>query len=394
MRGIALVLTQDSVRLIKGKGEKVEFDFFMPVKTVSGPNAVLHNSVLLSNFGKRCLIVTGGSSARLSGALDDVQTVLKDERIGYRVFDGIGQNPLISACHAAGEQAREFGADFIIGIGGGSPLDASKAVAVYAANGYLQPLDIYKREYKNDPLPVVLIGTTAGTGSEVTSVAVLTIDESGRKKSILGPDCYAKIAFADPKYTYSVPFDTTVSTALDAFSHGVEAWFTPPCVGVLKCFAQKGIPMLWAALKALHETGELPTAAMRDELYYGSLYAGLVINNCGTAFPHPLGYVLTENFDVPHGKACAMFLPSFFGRAQSYAPEKLAELLDLLATDKDTLNRTIMELTGFADIHITPEQAAEFAERWAAETPKNFVTSPGGLTAKDAEHMLTKLQGE
>lgn len=372
----------------------MEFDFFMPVKTVSGRDAVLHNSELLSNFGKRCLMVTGGSSARLSGALKDVQTVLKNERIGYRVFDGIGQNPLISDCHAAGEQAREFGADFIIGIGGGSPLDASKAVAIYATNGDLQPMDIYKRAYENDPLPVVLIGTTAGTGSEVTSVAVLTMDESGRKKSILGADCYAKLAFADPKYTYSVPFDVTVSTALDAFSHGVEAWFTPTCAGVLKCFAQKGIPMLWTALKELHKTGELPTTAMRDELYYGSLYAGLVINNTGTAFPHPLGYVLTENYDVPHGKACAMFLPSFLARANSYEPEKLAELLTLLETDKDTLNRTIRDLTGFADIQITPEQAADFAERWAAEPPKNFVTSPGGLTAKDAEDILAKLQDQ
>ena len=369
----------------------MEFDFFMPVKTVSGPDAVLKNSELISGFGKRCLMVTGGSSARLSGALKDVQTVLKNERIGYRVFDGIGQNPLISDCHAAGEQAREFGADFIIGIGGGSPLDASKAVAIYAANSDLEPIDIYERQYDNDPLPVILIGTTAGTGSEVTSVAVLTVDETGRKKSISGADCYAKIAFADPKYTYSVPFDVTVSTALDAFSHGVEAWFAPSCVGVLKCFAQKGIPMLWTAIKTLHETGEVPTAAVRQELYYGSLYAGLVINNCGTAFPHPLGYLLTENYDVPHGKACALFLPSFFDRAESHEADQLAELLTLLETDKDTLIQTVKELTGFSDINITAEQAAEFAERWAEDAPKNFTRSPGGLTAKDAEEILTKI---
>lgn len=370
----------------------MEFDFYMPVKTVSGPNAVLNNSDLLKSFGKRCLMVTGGSSARLSGALDDVQTVLRNERIGYRVFDGIGQNPLISACHAAGEQARDFGADFIIGIGGGSPLDASKAVAIYASNKNLDPIDIYKREYDNPPLPIVLIGTTAGTGSEVTSVAVLTDDETGRKKSILGPDCYAKLAFADPKYTYTVPYDVTVSTALDALSHGVEAWFTPTCTGLLKCFAQKGIPMLWTALKALHETGELPMSAMRDELYYGSLYAGLVINNTGTAFPHPLGYLITEEYDVPHGKACALFLPSFLDRAKRYESEQLAELLALLETDQDTLSKTVRDLTGFTDIHITPEQAAEFAERWTGEAPKNFLSSPGGLTAKDAEDILTKMQ--
>lgn len=369
----------------------MEFDFFMPVKTISGQNAVLKNSALLKSYGDRCLIVTGKASARLSGALDDVHAALQNEGIKYEIFDSIGENPLISACHAAGAQARDFGAEFIIGIGGGSPLDAAKATAIYATNADLQPMDIYKREYIYSPLPVMLIGTTAGTGSEVTSVSVLTIDETGRKKSILGADCYAKLVFADPKYTYSVPYDITVSTALDAFSHGVEAWFTPKCEGVSKCFAKKGIPMLWSALNILHKTKELPSKAVRDELYYGSLYTGLAINTCGTAFPHPLGYILTENYGVPHGKACAVFLPPFLERAHKYEPTKLAELLVWLGTDLITLCKTITELTGLPRIHITQDQATRFAERWTIDAPKNFSSSPGGLTAKDAQELLTKL---
>jgi hypothetical protein len=152
-------------------------------------------------------LVTGGNSARASGALADAIRALDAQGIGYAVFDGIGPNPLISACHRAGETARDCGAEFLIGIGGGSPLDATKAVAIYAANADLTAEAIYKREYEHPPLPVVLIGTTAGTGSEVTSVAVLTDDASGRKKSILGPDCYASLVFADPEYTHSVPYE-------------------------------------------------------------------------------------------------------------------------------------------------------------------------------------------
>jgi alcohol dehydrogenase class IV len=382
---------QDCRRLKREKVKKVEFDFYMPVKTVSGPEAVLENAAMLNSFGKRCLMVTSGSSARLSGALNDMQAALTSEGIEYQVFNGIGQNPLISACYAAGVKARAFGADFIVGIGGGSPQDASKAVAIYAANANLQPSDIYKREYDNAPLPLILVGTTAGTGSEVTSVAVLTVDETGRKKSISGPDCYAKLAFTDPKYTYSVPYDVTVSTALDAFSHAAEAWFTPNCNGIIKVFDQKGLPILWTALKALYKTCTLPTTELREDLYYGSLYAGLVINSCGTAYPHPLGYVMTEKYGVPHGKACALFLPSFFDRADTYEPAKFTEFLDLLGTDKDTLCSTIKAMTGFADVHITDVQAAHFAGRWAKDTPKNFLTSPGGLTAKDAEDILANL---
>ncbi len=369
----------------------MEFDFFMPVKTVSGPDSVLKNSTLLKDFGKKCLIVTGSSSGRLSGALDDVQAALLKEGITYGCFDSIGPNPLISACHAAGIQARDFGAEFIIGIGGGSPLDAAKAVAIYASNKDLERIDIYKRVYANNPLPVVLIGTTAGTGSEVTSVSVLTVDETGRKKSISGADCYAKLIYADPKYTYSVPYDITVSTALDAFSHGIEAWFTPKCTGITKCFALKGIPMLWSALKILHKASELPPKAVRSELYYGSLYTGLAINTCGTAYPHPLGYILTENYGVPHGKACAVFLPSFLERAHKYEPQKLTELLVWLGTDLLSLCKIITELTGLPRIHITQDQATRFAERWVTEAPKNFSSSPGGLTAKDAQELLAKL---
>jgi len=369
----------------------MEFDFFMPVKTVSGPDSVIKNSALLKEYGKRCMLVTGGLSARMSGALDDVQAALQKEGIVFDRFDGIGPNPLISACHAAGMRAREFGADFIIGIGGGSPLDAAKAAAIYASNAELQPMDIYKRIYDNSPLPLVLIGTTAGTGSEVTSVSVLTIDETGRKRSISGPDCYAKLAYADPKYTHSVPYDITISTALDAFSHGVEAWFTPKCDGISKCFAQKGLTMLWAALKVLNKTGELPSKILRAELYYGSLYTGLAINTCGTAYPHPLGYILTENYGVPHGKACAVFMPSFLERAHKYEPNKLTELLVWLGTDLAALSKIITELTGLPRLHITRDQAARYAERWFAEAPKNFASSPGGLTVKDAEEFLAKL---
>ena len=367
------------------------FDLFMPAHVVSGTDAVAKNAALLKAFGRRCLLVTGGNSAHASGALEDTINALDAQGIGYAVFDGIGPNPLISACHKAGEAARDCGAEFLIGIGGGSPLDATKAVAIYAANADLTAEAIYKREYEHPPLPVVLIGTTAGTGSEVTSVAVLTDDASGRKKSILGPDCYARLVFADPAYTHSVPYDTTVSTALDALSHAAESWFMDRCVGITELFAAKGLPMLWEALGVLESSRTLPTSAVREQLYYGSLYAGLVINVCGTAFPHPLGYVLTEDFGVPHGKACAAFLPAYFERARRHTPERFAQFLALLNTDDQTLLDRVRALTALPPIGMTREQAQRFAERWSAGIPANFTKSPGGLTADEAAQLLAAL---
>ncbi len=365
------------------------YDVFMPVRCIYGRDAVTANSSLFSSLGSRCLIVTGKNAAKASGALDDACKALEKENIPYSIFDEIRANPLISACHKAGEQARAFGADFILGIGGGSPLDASKAVAIYAANPALSPADIYKRVYDNPPLPVALIGTTAGTGSEVTAVGVLTNDETGIKKSIKGPDCYAEISFCDPKYTYSVPRRQTVSTALDAFAHAVEGFFTVKCEGIERLYAEKCIPELYSCLKELARADE-PGEDVRDRLYYGSIYAGLVINTCGTAFPHPLGYVLTENYGVSHGTACAAFFAPFIDRCEKFSPEKAACFFRM-TDNKETVKALIASLTELGGIKISPEQAKIYSARWAETIPGNFLASPGSLTREEAEKMLTEI---
>ncbi len=364
------------------------YSAYMPVKCFWGSGCVAENSSSLA-LGKTCLIVTGKSSAKLSGALDDAVKSLEKEGVSYGIFDGIGENPLISACCKAGEAAREISADFILGIGGGSVLDASKAIAIYASNPNLLPIDIYKREYENKALPVALIGTTAGTGSEVTAVAVLTNDETGIKKSISGPDCYAAVSFCDPQYTCSMPYKTTVSTALDAFAHAIEGFFTQKCDGVLRLFAEKCIPELYSCLEILSKNNTV-SKEIREKLYYASIYAGLVINTCGTAFPHPLGYVLTENYGVPHGMACAAFFSPFIDRCSEYAPEKYAEFCNM-TDDINKVKTVISSLTDLNGAVIGEENAKKYALRWQSVIPRNFTASPGGLTQDEASEILSKL---
>ncbi|MBQ8763986.1 MAG: iron-containing alcohol dehydrogenase [Clostridia bacterium] len=359
---------------------------YMPVKCIWGENTVAENSSVFNSLGSKCLILTGKSGAIKSGALDDAKAALEKENIGYEIFDEIGENPLISVCHKAGIAARKANADFLLGIGGGSVLDAAKAIAIYASNPELSPIDIYKREYSLAPLPVALIGTTAGTGSEVTAVAVLTNDETGIKKSISGPDCYAAVSFCDPKYTSSLPYKSTVSTALDAFAHAIEGYFTPKGKGIIKLFAEKCIPELYRCLKALSETDTVPPE-LREPLYYSSIYAGLVINTCGTAFPHPLGYVLTENYGIPHGTACAAFFAPFIDRCREFAPEKYAQFIDM-TEDIDTVKSVIASLTDLEGVKISSEEAKKYALRWQSVIPRNFTASPGGLTQEEAAGIL------
>ncbi len=369
----------------------LDFNLSIPAKVISGKGCVKENSSKLAAFGKKCIIVTGGKSAVLSGALADIQSALEENEIQFTVFDKIGPNPLLESCHEAGKIARDFGAEFVIGIGGGSPLDAAKATAVFAANKSFAPTDVYAAKKRNRALPLVLVGTTAGTGSEVGRVAVLTNGETGRKKSISPDDCYPTLTFADSSYTHSLPYSVTVSTALDALSHAIEGYFSQKCTDIPTMFAKKAVPMIWSGLKFLESTKSLPDAKMREQLYYGSLYAGITLAYCGTAFPHPLGYILTENYGTPHGTACAVFMPHFIERAQRFENEKLTHLLSLINESADSFCETVKNLTNAGNIKMTDEQIDSYCSRWSESIPANFKFSPGGFTKEDAECIFKKL---
>ena len=178
----------------------------------------------------------------------------------------------------------------VVGIGGGSALDAAKAAAVFAANPGLDEEGFYRKAWENSPLPLLLVGTTAGTGSEVTKVSVLT-DSRGRKHSIHDDRLFAAASFGDPKYTAALPRAITLSTGIDVLCHCAESWFN-------------------------RNADELSRAA----LYDASLLGGLAICETGTCFPHNVGYYLTETRKVPHGFASACFLPALLDITQVKAP--------------------------------------------------------------------------
>ncbi|MDD2362354.1 MAG: iron-containing alcohol dehydrogenase [Oscillospiraceae bacterium] len=365
----------------------MDFNLYMPVRVISGEGCVLKNKSLFGELGRRCLIITGKQAASRSGALDDVREALDSQKIDFTVFSEISANPLLSQCQAAAAAADICNSDFIIGIGGGSVLDAAKAAAWLATNTGSSGERLMQGRLRHPPLPLILIGTTAGTGSEVSAVAVITMDKSGRKKSVVHPNCYADIAFADPRYTHSVPRATTVSTALDAFAHTVEGWFSPGCGDVIASFGEKALPMIMDGLEWLAENEGLPAPELRERLYYGSLWAGMVLNATGTAFPHPLGYILTEDYDVPHGMACAVFMPEFLKRAERFLPEPTRALYRLCG-GQERVTRVLNSLVKY-DVHMTEELINGYMPRW--EGVKNFARSPGGFTPKEAAELFREL---
>ena len=365
----------------------MDFNLNIPIQVVSGKNAVKNNAHLLSSLGKRCVIVTGGKSAVLSGALSDIKEALKENGIDFTIYDKIGPNPRLDHCHECASLSREFGADFIIGIGGGSPLDAAKAVAVYTANPDFSLMDIYTVTNRKRALPIVLVGTTAGTGSEVGRVSVLTDPETGRKKSIAPDDCYPALTFADSTYTESMPYDITVSTALDALAHALEGYMSIKCSDIPTLFGEKAIELIWEGLKFLHSEKTVPDSKLREKLYYGSLYAGITLAYCGTAFPHPLGYILTENYGTPHGKACTVFMEDFMKRSAEFEKEKTDRALSVMGTDMNEFIKVINELTNVTDIRMTEDEIQKYTVRFDS-VPNNFKFSPGSFTKDDAVRVL------
>lgn len=369
-----------------------DFNWYMPVRLISGEGCLKEGGDTLRMLGRRCLVVTSQHAAAACGALDDALAALSSAKIDYTVFPGIGPNPLVTQCQAAAFAAEACRADFLLGIGGGSVMDATKAAAWLAANNITDANKLFTG-LRHPALPVALVGTTAGTGSEVTATAVLTTDIDGRKKSINHPQCFARVVFADPRYTYTVGIETTISTALDALSHSVEGWLSPSCGEMASACAEKAIPVIMNGLRQMVSSpAQLPDKETRDRLYFGSLWAGMVLNSCGTAFPHPFGYILTEDFAVDHGMACAVFLPSLIERAEVVTPLRTQSLYTLCG-GKDQLLHTLEELTQTTRqrIHMTEAQIIKYAERWPALKDKNFARVPGGFTPEEGMTLFSRL---
>ena len=310
------------------------FKFHMPTKVIVGQRCVLENQDALIK-GQHALIVTGKSSGKKSGALDDVITVLKNHKIPYHVYDKVENNPEINDMVAGGNFARECGADFIIAIGGGSPLDAAKAIAVYAVNtsddGFA-PYDIFSGKYKNKPLPMVAIPTTAGTGSEVTPYSILTLHKEQTKRSFSCEDTFFKAAFIDGRYTKNLPLQVARNTAVDAMCHLIEGYTNKKASPSSDYMALEGLRIIGKHLGVL-ESGSFDVDSC-TELLWASTLGGIVISQTGTTIVHSMGYELTYLKDIPHGLANGYLLYEYLKRIPSERVEDCLDALGICTLEK------------------------------------------------------------
>ena len=279
--------------------------YHMPTAIIFGPGSLseLGGAIQDRLRSSRPLLVTdrgvvkAGIAEKLISQLPETPT-----------FDEVEQNPRHTTVDRGGEIARELKPDLIIGLGGGSVLDAAKAIALLATNpGRIGDYE-GREKYKTAPLPVLAIPTTCGTGSEVTWVAVITHTGRQFKMSIKGPQMYPAVALVDPDLLMTLPPHLIASTGLDALTHAVEAFTVKPASVITDALALESLRLIFRSLPEAYQDIR-NNAESRESLMLGSLLAGLAFGNSDVGAVHCLAESVGSLYDTPHGVANAVFLP-------------------------------------------------------------------------------------
>ena len=351
----------------------MNFPFYMPVNIHFGEDIIDKHKDIFSQFGRHAQIVTGKRSSKLNGSLDDVCRVLDSQKIKYTIFNEVEPNPSLETVKKGAAAAREASTEFIIGIGGGSALDAAKAIAVLTHNN-LEGEEVFAGKYSSALLPVIAVPTTAGTGSEVTQYAIISDHVSSRKRNLGSQANFPKYAFLDPRYTADLQLDHTINTGLDAFSHLAEGYLATRSSDMSDSIAEKGFAIIGRALK--HLGGEI-SMETRSDFLYTSMLAGIVIAQTGTTAMHAMGYALTLHKDINHGRANALIMNEYFSFINKAQFGKVNKMLLLMGfKSQDEFNELLNSLLGSKE-NLSLEELTEYSEASMKEGHmKNTIPEP------------------
>lgn len=282
------------------------FEFATVNRIIFGPGTLKQAGPLARELGRRALVLTGGGPAFVAPLL----AVLDAQGLAYATFAVIGE-PSTELVRQGMALAAAAQADLVIGFGGGSALDAAKAIAVLATNGG-DPLDYLEvvgrgQTLKAPALPILAIPTTAGTGAEVTRNAVLLSPEHRQKASLRSPTMLPRAAIVDPELTYGLPPDVTASTGLDALTQLIEPFTSIRANPLTDGLCREGMARAAGALRRACRRGD--DAAAREDMALASLFGGLALANAGLGAVHGFAGPVGGMFPAPHGAVCAALLP-------------------------------------------------------------------------------------
>ena len=374
----------------------IAFGYYLPVNIVFGSGKVNQVGELTKPYGKKALIVTGGSSAKKSGLYDRINNALKAAGLETALFDKVKQNPLTTTAEEGAKFAEENGCDVVVAVGGGSIMDCAKAIAFMAVNkGDINDY-IFNRQQSDKALPLVLIPTTCGTGSEGNGFAVLTNPETGDKKSLRCNAIVAKVSIVDPECMMTMPKHILASVGFDALCHCIEAYtsrIAQPFTDALSLYA---ISLIADNLVNVYND---PTDKVGwEKITLASTIGGMVINTAGVTLSHGMEHPASGLKDIVHGRGLAALTPVVIEASYKGARFKFGNIAramgGLTAEDCAIKVRSLLKAldmeVGLGDLGIEEKDITWMAENCMKVSAASVANNPVVFTQEQIAEIYAK----
>ena len=311
------------------------YQYWTPGKVIFGPNAL---DELRTEIGSRevPLLTTDEGVAR-SGILGKVADLLDKMGVQYHVFDRVESDPSLEVVEKAADAYLRYGCTLVIGMGGGSSIDVAKAVGIRCSQEGSLVEYAAGRPLEGRVFPLYAIPTTAGTGSEVTAVTIISDHKNKRKIPIRNPQLIPKVAILDPLLLGTIPPKVAAETGADALSHAIESYVGLGSHPITDALALAAIRMISQnVVKFMANPGDVEVTG---QMVLASCMAGICFNSAGLGLVHSLAHPIGAHFHIPHGLACALYLSAVMEFNVSARPEKFASIADVMGQDIRGLQR-------------------------------------------------------
>jgi alcohol dehydrogenase class IV len=377
--------------------------FQLPKKIIFGEKASENVGLEAKALGgKEVFLVTDRNLEKI-GVAGKIEEALVKQGLNVDLFDQVEPEPVLEVAETVAEAARKRKYNVVVGIGGGSVLDMAKVAAMSLKNSGPMRDYVGVDLVKKPGVPSILLPTTAGTGSEVTNVAVVTIVEDELKTSMVSPYMFGNVAIVDPSLTYSLPPRLTASTGLDALSHALEAVISVNADPITDALALQAVKLIFANLPKAYKSGE---SESRNGMCLGSLIAGMAFGNAGVCLGHAAAYTFAVSHKVTHGTSCGLVLPYVFRFSASAISWKLPEIVRAMNLDAENMNPeeiglsisdAILGLIGelqmpkrLRDLGIPREAVPKLADKLLTFT-RLIQRTPKQLSRKDALRLFEEM---
>ncbi|AJH01407.1 MULTISPECIES: iron-containing alcohol dehydrogenase [Clostridium] len=330
----------------------MNFNYNLPINLLFGRGRSNEIGTEVAKYGKKALIVTGRNSTKKSGLLDKTIDLLNEAKVQYEIFDKVEQNPLTTTVYEGVDVIKETGCDVVLGLGGGSIMDAAKSIAFSAKNPGDISEYIFGIKQGSEALPIVLVPTTCGTGSEGNCFSVLTNPETKDKKSLRTNIIIAKASIIDPELMVTMPKSILASVGFDALAHNMEAYLSKIGQPLTDMKAFYGIKLLSENLiKVYNDPSDLDAW---DSVTLASTLGGMVIGIAGVTAPHGLEHPASGLHDIVHGKGLAALTPIIAEKSWESNLEKYSNISKLLGgTDAKDCADAIRNFLKKIDLKVT-----------------------------------------